>query len=106
MEAIVVFITAASCAEAERIGRMLVSDRLAACVNIVPTVTSLFWWEGRIATESEALMIVKTSRDRFTDLSAAVSATHSYSIPEIIALPIVDGAPVYLKWLEENLQTG
>ena len=104
MEAIVVFITTASHEEAERIGRVLVSGRLAACVNIVPAVTSLFWWEGRIATESEVLMIVKTSRERFADLSAAVSAEHSYSVPEVIALPIVDGAPAYRKWLEENIQ--
>jgi len=103
MEPIVVFITTASREEAERIGRMLVERRLAACVNIVPAVTSFFWWEGRIASESETLMIVKTSRGRFGDLSAAVSAQHSYSVPEIIALPIIDGVPAYLAWLKENL---
>jgi len=104
MAPLIVLITTASHEEAERIGRMLVERRLAACVNIVPAVTSLFWWEGRIAAERETLMIVKTSRKRFADLSTAVSAQHSYSVPEIIALPIVDGAPAYRKWLEENIQ--
>ncbi len=104
MEAIVVFITTASHEEALRIGRVLVTRRLAACVNIVPAVTSIFWWEGCVAAESEVLMIVKTSRERFADLSAAVSAAHSYSVPEMIALPIVDGTPAYLKWLNESIQ--
>jgi periplasmic divalent cation tolerance protein len=101
-EALLVLITTASRQEAEDIARRLVEDRLAACVNIVPHVRSLFWWENKLSEEDEILLIVKTRRSRFSALVLRVKALHSYSVPEIIALPIVEGHASYLQWIEDS----
>ena len=101
-EALLVLITSASREEAEDIARKLVEDRLAACVNIVPHVRSLFWWENQLSEEEEILLIVKTRRSRFRALVLRVKALHSYSVPEIIALPIVEGHTSYLQWIEDS----
>jgi periplasmic divalent cation tolerance protein len=101
-EAILVLITAASREEADDIARSLVEDRLAACVNIVPQVRSLFWWENKLSEEEEVLLIVKTRRSKFGALVIRVKALHSYSVPEIIALPIVEGSASYLQWIDES----
>lgn len=101
-DAIVVLITAASREEADRIARRLVEDRLAACVNIVPQVRSLFVWEGRLSQEDEVLLVVKSRRTRFQQLTTAVKRLHSYSVPEIIALPVVMGSADYLRWVSES----
>ncbi len=102
MDKIVVLITTPSREEAEKIGDYLVTARLAACVNIVSGVHSIFFWEGKCCNESEALMIVKTKRSLFMPLCAMVKPKHPYSVPEIIALPIVEGSAEYLQWIEEN----
>lgn len=99
-KAIVVFVTASSEEEADRIGRSLVEERLAACVNLLPTVRSLFWWEGKVSEERETLMVLKTRRSLFPDLAKAVKALHSYQVPEIIALPIQNGSVDYLDWIQ------
>jgi periplasmic divalent cation tolerance protein len=101
-EALLVLITTASRAEADMIARRLVEDRLAACVSIVPQVRSLFWWENKVSEEEEVLLIVKTRRSRFGALGLRVKALHSYSIPEIIALPIVEGSASYIQWIDES----
>ncbi len=101
-DAIVVLITAASREEAGRIARRLVEDRLAACVNILPQVQSLFIWEQKLSQEDEVLLVVKSRRARFEQLAAAVKQLHSYSVPEIIALPIVVGSTDYLRWVSES----
>ncbi len=101
-EALLVLITSASREEADEIARKLVEDRLAACVNIVPQVRSLFWWENKVSEEEEVLLIVKTRRSRFGALALRVKALHSYSVPEIIALPIVEGSASYIQWIEES----
>jgi len=102
MNGIVVLITTPSKDEAERIARHLIENRLAACVNIVPSVRSLYRWEGNICDETESLLIVKTQADRFDQLSREVKAHHRYTVPEIIALPIVQGSPDYLNWIQES----
>ncbi|MFM8551576.1 MAG: divalent-cation tolerance protein CutA [Nitrospiraceae bacterium] len=99
-QAIVVFVTASSEEEASRIGRRLVKDKLAACVNMLPGVRSLFWWEGKVAEERETLMILKTRASLFPDLARAVKAIHSYQVPEIVALPIQNGSADYLAWIQ------
>jgi len=100
-DVIVVLITAASREEADRIARRLVEDRLAACVNIVPQVRSLFVWEQKLSQEDEVLLVVKSRRARFPQLVAAVTRLHGYSVPEIIALPVVMGSAGYLQWVSE-----
>jgi periplasmic divalent cation tolerance protein len=100
-EAIVVLITCGSEAEAAKIANSLVEERLAACVNIMSPVRSIYRWEGRICDEKEWMLIIKTQKRRFEDLEKKVKSLHSYSVPEIVALPIVEGSGPYLKWLEE-----
>ncbi len=102
MDEIVVLMTTPSREEGEKIAYLLVESRLAACVNIVPGATSIFAWEGRISCEQETLMIVKTRRELFERLAETVKKHHSYSVPEMIALPIVCGSQAYLAWLYNN----
>jgi len=100
-ESIVIFITAAGEEEAAVLARTLVEAKLAACVNMVSNVRSIYAWKGSIEDDREHLMIVKTQRHLFDRLAAKVREMHSYDVPEIIALPIVEGSPDYLKWLQE-----
>jgi periplasmic divalent cation tolerance protein len=99
---IVVLVTCGSEEEAMRIANSLIEERLAACVNIISPVHSIYRWEGKILDEKEWMLIIKTQEGRFEDLEKKVKSLHSYSVPEIIALPIVEGSAPYLKWLEEN----
>jgi len=103
---IVVLSTCASPREAERLARSLVEQRLAACVNVLPSVTSHYWWQGRIETAEECLVLIKSSRESFDQLRSALEQAHSYEIPEVIALPVVDGAVNYLNWIDLNLAAG
>jgi periplasmic divalent cation tolerance protein len=100
---IVVLSTCASAEEADKLARLLVEQRLAACVTVIPQVTSHYRWKESIESSSEWLLVIKSSRDHFDQLRLAVEKAHSYEIPELIALPIVDGAPNYLNWIETNL---
>lgn len=102
MSEIVVFVTAASEEEASKIARELVQQRLVACANIIGAVRSVFRWEGKVADEQEALMVLKSDDARFEDLSMKIKELHSYSVPEIIALPISRGLPEYLQWVRET----
>ncbi|MEW6108021.1 MAG: divalent-cation tolerance protein CutA [Nitrospirota bacterium] len=104
---IVVFITSSNEQEAEKIAKAVIESRLAACVNIIKNVRSIYRWQGRIEDDNEALMIVKTRSDLFEELLNAVKGLHSYSVPEVIAMPIIEGSGDYLKWLEkETAQKG
>ncbi len=100
-EPIVVLITCGSEEEALRIARSLVEECLAACVNLISPVRSIYRWEGKIWDEKEWLLIIKTQRIRFDELEKKVKSLHSYSVPEIIALPIIEGSSSYLDWLAE-----
>lgn len=99
MAEIMVFVTTASEEEAWTIARQLVDARLAACANIIGGIRSVFSWEGKVADEREALMILKSHADRFDELSNKIKSLHSYSVPEVIAFPISHGLPEYLQWV-------
>ncbi|CBE69843.1 MAG: divalent-cation tolerance protein CutA [Candidatus Methylomirabilis oxygeniifera] len=102
---IVVFITTSSKQEAETIGKALIESRLAACVNIISAgVHSLFWWQGVIERQDEMLMLVKSRSDLLPSIIELVKELHSYTVPEVIALPIVAGSPDYLTWVDESLR--
>ena len=98
-DAIVVFLTAANGEEATRLADMLVGAHLAACVQILPEMESVYRWQGKIERSSEVLLIVKTTRAKFDDLEREVRALHSYDTPEIIAVPVLTGSGPYLEWL-------
>jgi len=101
---IVIFITAANIKEAERIASALVKEKLAACVNIVEGIKSLFWWQGKVDCSKEVLLMVKSRKSKISKIIRRVKSLHSYEVPEIIALPIVAGEPNYLKWLNESIR--
>lgn len=101
MENIVVFITASNEDEAAKISRALVEARLAGCANIIKGIRSIYHWQGKIEDESEVLMVVKTQRNLFPALSKKVKELHTYTVPEILALPVVEGSAEYLDWLKE-----
>ncbi len=101
MDNLIVLITAPGEDEAAKIARALVESRLAGCVNIIKNIRSIYSWEGKIEDEKEVLMIAKTRKKLFKALSKKVRELHSYTVPEIIAIPIVEGSPDYLEWLKE-----
>jgi periplasmic divalent cation tolerance protein len=100
-EEIIVLITASSDDEAENIGYALVDERLAACVNIVPGIRSLFFWEGKTQDGRELLLICKSRQPLLERIVARVKSLHSYTVPEVIALPVAGGSEEYLGWLRE-----
>ena len=101
---IIIFTTVNSDSEANRIGQKLIEERLAACVSIIPSVTSIFRWEGKISSESEQILIIKTQKKYFSKIREKILSIHTYNLPEIISVPITDGSEQYLKWVEEQLQ--
>ena len=101
---IVVLITASSEEEAHKIAELLVNEKKAACVNILPGVDSLFWWEDKLESARESLLLVKTKASLFPEIVELVKRTHSYEVPEIIALPIISGNEDYVKWLDTACQ--
>jgi periplasmic divalent cation tolerance protein len=100
---IVILCTCGSPEEAEKIARELVSQRLAACVSIVAGVRSLYHWKGAVEDSQETLLLIKSTRELFPRLQSELSRLHSYEVPEIIALPVVDGAEPYLAWMDAEL---
>lgn len=102
-EFLVVYVTVGSADEGERVARALVEERLAACVNRVGPVRSVYRWQGKIEQSEEELLIIKTKRDLFERLRTRVQELHSYSVPEILALPVLQGSEPYLKWLGQQL---
>lgn len=99
-----VLITAGNKKEADKIAKKLIQDKLAACVNIVAGVKSLFWWKGKVDRAEETLLIVKSRKEKFDKIVKSVKANHSYAVPEIIAIPIASGFKPYLKWIDDSLR--
>lgn len=100
---IVVISTCSSAEEAEKLARSMVEQRLAACVSVVPRIRSYYRWKDGIESAEEYLLVIKSSRERMAELLAALEKEHSYEVPEVLALPVVDGAANYLNWLQTNL---
>jgi len=101
--ALVVFSTFPDADTAARVARALVEQQLAACVNVVPAVRSIYRWEGKVCDEAETLAVIKTTAERYTALAARIAELHPYQVPEVIALPLADGHPPYLAWLAEQV---
>ena len=101
---IVVLSNCGSAEEARKVARHLVDLRLAACVNIVPGVESVYHWQGQIETEQEWMLVIKSTRALFDRLKLELQKVHSYQVPEVIAMAIVDGSPDYLSWLEKETE--
>jgi periplasmic divalent cation tolerance protein len=98
-DAVVVLVTTPTPERAAEIARALVSERLAACGNVVPGLRSIYRWEGKVQEDEEALLVLKTTRARFDALRARVLALHPYDVPEVIALPVEAGSAAYLQWI-------
>ncbi|MEO5338033.1 MAG: divalent-cation tolerance protein CutA [Magnetospirillum sp. WYHS-4] len=102
MAATLVYITAPGRDEAARIGRAVVEARLAACANVIPGMTSFYWWQGALQEDQEAVLILKTRPDLVDALTAKVKELHGYQVPCVVALPIEKGNPDFLDWINEE----
>ena len=100
---IVVLTTCNSQEQGAQLARHLIEHRLAACVNILTGARSFYRWKGEIEQASEVVLLIKSRRDVFESLREAIGQLHSYEIPELIALPVVDGSDAYLRWLDSEL---
>ena len=100
---IVIYVTASSAEEGERLARSLVDERLAACVNRIKSVQSVYRWQGKVEQSEEELLVIKSRKELFPALEKRVRELHSYSVPEVIALPLLDGSSAYLRWLQDQL---
>ena len=101
-EVIVVLVTCPTQPVAHRLAALVVSQRLAACVNVLPRMRSLFWWQGKVERAQEVLLIIKSTRQQFERLRRAILAHHPYEVPEIIAMPLVAGHRPYLQWVRAS----
>ena len=101
---VIVFSTCASREEGKRIARVLVEERLAACVNVIDGIVSIYQWQGKVHEGDEVMLVVKSRRDLLARLQERLANMHSYEVPEAIAIPVVDGLPAYLEWLERELE--
>ena len=101
---VVILVTAANQEESRKIARRLVEARLAACVNILPTVESVYRWQGQIAEEGECQLIIKSGKALYAEIETEILRLHSYRTPEIICLPIIEGSRDYLQWISESVK--
>jgi len=100
-DAVVILVTTPTIDEARKIGNALVEEKLIACANIIPQVESIFYWQDKVCNEKEALMVIKTKKKLIEKIIKRVKALHSYTVPEVIALPIIKGSKDYIKWVKE-----
>jgi periplasmic divalent cation tolerance protein len=100
----IVLSTCGSLEEAEKIARYLVENRLAACVNVIPQVKSIYRWQGKLESAAEWLLLVKTTAERFPRVRDAIRGLHSYEVPECIVIPVEDGSASYLQWIEDSVK--
>jgi periplasmic divalent cation tolerance protein len=101
-EVLIVFTTWPDVEKARNAARVLVAEKLAACANLVPQVESIYRWEGRIETETEVMMVLKTTIGRYPQLETRIKALHTYAVPEVVSLRVTDGLPGYLRWVESS----
>jgi len=100
---ILMLITAASTAEAAKIGKALVEKRLAACCSIIPGVQSIYWWDEEICEDAEVMLLIKTMKSAESDVMKTIQTLHSYELPEMISLSMDSGSPQYFEWIEKNV---
>jgi len=101
---VVIFVTAANKEEAQKIAASLIERKLAACVNIIDKIESVFWWEGKVESAREMMLVIKSKKTNLDKIIKQVKAMHSYSVPEIIAIPIAGGYKPYLKWINDSVR--
>jgi periplasmic divalent cation tolerance protein len=101
-----VITTAGTKADAQRIAYAVVQERLAGCVQVIGPITSTYWWQGEIETAEEWLCVIKSRRDLYERLEAAIREVHPYDVPEILAVPVIAGSKDYLRWLDSELGRG
>jgi len=101
-EFIVIYITAPTEEVGKNIAKKLIEEKVAACINMVKNIYSIYWWKGNIEEDNEVLLIIKTKKDLFDKIEEIVKSIHPYTIPEIITLPIVAGSFDYLNWIDES----
>jgi len=106
MKTNLIYITAGSMDEAQRIGRELVMNRLVACVNIIDHMHSLYWWNGEIQDDREVIIVAKTQESRVPELIEKVKSLHSYACPCVVSLPILNGNPAFLEWIVAETRRG
>lgn len=99
MEFVVIYCTVPNKKEGREIAKALVKYKLVACVNILDKIESIFSWDGQVQEEKEALLIIKTKRELFEDVNSVIQKLHSYNVPEVIAIPIIEADETYLKWI-------
>jgi periplasmic divalent cation tolerance protein len=99
---LIVFVTAANGEEAAKISEIVVKAHLAACASTIPSVSSIYWWQGKLAKDQEAMVILKTTVLRYPQLEKAIREVHSYKVPEILAVPVIEGSAEYLRWVKEE----
>ncbi len=102
MSAVMVYITAGDKQEAEKVGKALVESKTAACVNIVEDMQSMFWWNGGVEKDNEVVVVAKTKVGLVSELTEAVKSVHSYDCPCVVAIPVIDGNPEFLQWIQEE----
>ena len=97
---VVVLCTCPDDGTARNLATEIVQSRLAACVNIVPAVRSIYWWQGKVTTDEESLLIIKTTASRYAEVESAIGQHHPYDVPEILQLPVAAGSVSYLAWVQ------
>ena len=103
IEVVVVMVSTANQEEAAKIADLVVQSRLAACASTIPTVRSTYWWEGKIVSDQEALILIKTTSDKVLPLQETILKVHSYKVPEIIAISVRHGCQPYLDWVRSEV---
>lgn len=104
MEFIVIYCTVPNRNEGREIARALVKHKIVACVNIIDKIESIFLWDGELTEEKEAMMIIKTKKDMFENVNSVIQKLHSYNVPEVIAMPIIEADDTYLKWIDHEVK--
>ena len=104
MDYLQVFTTTDRPGDAENISKVLVTRRLAACAQVLGPITSTYWWEGKMETSQEFLVLIKTRKDLYPKVEKAILDNHPYDVPEIVAIPITEGSEKYLKWIDEEVE--
>ncbi|MBG99362.1 MAG: divalent-cation tolerance protein CutA [Solibacterales bacterium] len=102
---VLTYTTCSDVRTAEKLATHLLQNRIAACINVLPGVKSFYRWQGKVETDAEVLLMIKTSRDLITEVRRVIEKLHDYDLPELIVVPIVGGSPDYLAWLERELIT-